>query len=255
MKRTLSLILALLCLFMAGCGEAGIQSQEDLPGRPIGAVTGSIGQYYAQAFTSKGCTVVTFDTPEMLAAALESGVIDAAIAGEEDASACLKASRKLKALDDPLAAEGFSVAVALENPDLLEVVNGALASLAEQGFIRSAVNSYEHGRVPSWNYDGEGTFEKTLTVAVDTTMPPYAYYDEEGTLIGLDVDVARAVACIIGVNVEFIHVDHEGLIDSVRMGNAALALGALAATEENLELACFSTPYAEAAQQIIVRKR
>lgn len=255
MKRGISLILALLCLLFAGCGGSGIRSEADIAGRPIGAVKGTIGYYYAQSYASKGSTVMTFDTPEMLAAALTSGVIDAAVAGEDEAESVVRAGRGLKLLDEPLAAQGFSVAVALENPDLLEVVNSALAVLGEQGFLRSAANSYDHGRVPNWDYAGEGTFPKTLTVAVDTTMPPYAYYDEEGTLIGLDVDVARAVACIIGVNVEFVHVDHQNLIDSVRMGNTALALGALAATEENLELACFSTPYADAVQQLIVRKR
>jgi len=255
MKRGILILLAALLLLCAGCGETGIQSAADLPGRPIGAVTGSIGYFYARAYQAKGSTVMAFDTPQLLAAALESGVIDAAIAGGDDASACLKASRKIKSLDKPLTDAGFSVAVALENPDLLKVVDSALASLGEQGFLRSAANSYSHGRVPSWDYKGEGTFEKTLTVAVDTTLTPYAYYDDEGTLVGLDVDVARAVACIIGVNVEFIHVDQENLIDAVRMGNAALSLGALSATEENLELACFSTPYAEAVQQLIVRKR
>ncbi len=255
LKGLLCLLLAFSLLAVSACGESEIQSAADASGRPVGAVRGSIAQYYAEDLAGSSANVFLFETPELLAAALVSGVIDCAVAGGDQASACLKSSRKIKALEDAMADSGFSIAVALENPDLLEVVNSALATLAEEGFLRSAANSYSHGRIPSWSYKGEGTFENTLTVAVDTTIHPYAYFDEDGKLVGLDVDVARAVACIIGVNVEFIHVNHSDLVDAVRMGNASLALGALSATEQNAELACFSTTYAQSAQQLIVRKR
>ncbi|MGP4847906.1 transporter substrate-binding domain-containing protein, partial [Marinobacter sp. 1Y8] len=43
----------------------------------------------------------------------------------------------------------------------------------------------------------------TINVGTEGTYPPFTYHDESGKLTGYDVEVTRAVADKLGVDVEF----------------------------------------------------
>lgn len=57
-----------------------------------------------------------------------------------------------------------------------------------------------------------------LRVAVDASYPPFAAAEADGTLWGLEVDVARAVATRLGVDVELQNVDAGSGLDALPAG-------------------------------------
>lgn len=253
--RAAAALLLVGAFFISGCGKSPVRSAEDVPLYTVGAAEFTSGAAYAELMRKQGTEVVLYPDTMALTAGLISGGVDCILADEEEAKLCKKMSGRLKVLDDPLAEDGFRIAVALEMPDLLELIDGALTALSNEGLLRSASQSWFHDRSFSGDWAKEGTFEHTLTVAVDTRMKPYAYYDDTGALVGLDVDVARMIACRAGFNVEFIHVDQGDLLDAVRKGNADFAMGALFETEENSTLVRFSQVYVQVTELILVRKR
>ncbi len=63
----------------------------------------------------------------------------------------------------------------------------------------------------------------TIIVATEGTYPPFTYLDEKGQLTGYDVEVVRAVAKKLGVNVEFKTLKWVGILPGVQSGEYDIA--------------------------------
>ena len=55
--------------------------------------------------------------------------------------------------------------------------------------------------------DGQDTAKKTLVVGLDDTFAPMGFRDEQGNLVGFDIDLATAVADELGMQAEFKPID------------------------------------------------
>lgn len=93
--------------------------------------------------------------------------------------------------------------------------------------------------------------EKVLKMATNAEFPPYEYYD--GTqIVGIDVDLAKAIASDMGYKLEIIDMDFGSIISAVQTGKADIAVAAMSVTEEKLQQIDFTNTYATASQLIIV---
>ncbi len=66
-----------------------------------------------------------------------------------------------------------------------------------------------------------------LRVGLDPSWPPFEYVDANGEIVGLDVDLARAIGEKLGVQVHFVVSGWEGLYDALRAGQFDLIISAL----------------------------
>jgi polar amino acid transport system substrate-binding protein len=55
----------------------------------------------------------------------------------------------------------------------------------------------------------------TLRVGLDASFPPFETVDEQGQIVGLDVDLAREIAADLGVEVELVNIGFDGLYDAL----------------------------------------
>lgn len=83
-----------------------------------------------------------------------------------------------------------------------------------------------------------------ITVAVEGTWAPFTYHDENGDLVGFDVEVARYIADHIGVEVEFVEGEWDGLLMGVESGRYDMLVNGCDITDERKEVYDFSDPYA-----------
>jgi polar amino acid transport system substrate-binding protein len=74
--------------------------------------------------------------------ALKTGKVDCVIIDNEPAKAYVAANEGLIILDTQYAVEDYAIAVALENTELLEKINGALKELIDDGTVKSIVEKY-----------------------------------------------------------------------------------------------------------------
>ena len=74
--------------------------------------------------------------------ALKTGKVDCVIIDNEPAKAYVAANEGLKILDTQYAVEDYAIAVALENTELLEKINGALKELIEDGTVAAIIEKY-----------------------------------------------------------------------------------------------------------------
>ena len=59
-------------------------------------------------------------------------------------------------------------------------------------------------------------FNGTLRIATSAPYPPFEYYDEKNELVGIDIDVVRAIAAKMGVAVVFDNIQFDGIIPGVQ---------------------------------------
>jgi len=95
----------------------------------------------------------------------------------------------------------------------------------------------------------------TLVVATSGTLFPASYYGEDNeTLTGFDVEVARAVANELGLDVDFRIMAFDAMLASLTTGQVDLAVNDINRTAEREERVRFSTPYKFSWATLMVRE-
>ncbi|WP_195251553.1 transporter substrate-binding domain-containing protein [Romboutsia sp. 1001713B170207_170306_H8] len=96
-----------------------------------------------------------------------------------------------------------------------------------------------------------------LIVATSADYPPYEFHkiiDGKDTIVGLDAMIDKDIADGIGVELEFLDMDFDGVLGAVNADKADLVLAGMTATDERKESVNFSEPYYHEKNKIIVRK-
>ena len=90
-----------------------------------------------------------------------------------------------------------------------------------------------------------------LVMATNAEFPAYEYHQGD-KIVGIDVEICQAIADELGRELVIEDMAFDSVITSVYTGKADLGAAGLTVTEDRLKNINFSTPYATAAQVIIV---
>ena len=92
-----------------------------------------------------------------------------------------------------------------------------------------------------------------IVVAMEGTWAPWTYHDDNNDLVGYDVEVAQNIAEKLGVEVEFVEGEWDGLLAGLDAGRYDIMVNGVGVTDERAEKYNFSTPYAYNKTAVIVR--
>ncbi len=103
---------------------------------------------------------------------------------------------------------------------------------------------------------GEYTLEKgILKVGMEIGYPPMEYYAEDGkTPMGFDVQLAKAVADKLGLQIEYIDTAWDGIFAGLETDKYDVIFSACTITDERKSSMDFSTPYVGNGQSLILTK-
>jgi polar amino acid transport system substrate-binding protein len=93
-----------------------------------------------------------------------------------------------------------------------------------------------------------------LRFVTDNDYPPFHYFDEEGVLTGFNVDLAKAICEVLGVECEVRPVDWDDLFASLDKGEADAAIASIRISEESLTKADFTSRYYATPARFIAKK-
>ncbi len=94
---------------------------------------------------------------------------------------------------------------------------------------------------------------ETLKMGSSIDFAPYEYYDDEtGDIVGIDVEIAYAIAEKMGYELEIVDMQFDSIIAAVVSGKVDFGMSGFTITEERKQNVDFSTPYTTAVQSIIV---
>ena len=96
--------------------------------------------------------------------------------------------------------------------------------------------------------------EGKLVMGTNAAFPPYEFTDGNGEIVGIDAEIAKAVADKMGVELEIKDMEFDSLIPAVQGGSIDVALAGMTVTEKRLESVNFSDTYATGVQVIIVKE-
>lgn len=100
---------------------------------------------------------------------------------------------------------------------------------------------------------GCGRDDGSLRMVTEATFPPYEFLRGR-EVVGVDVEVCRAIAERLGKPLQIVNVDFDAVIASVISGEADLAAAGLTVTEDRKRSVDFSEPYLTTGIVVIYRK-
>ena len=94
---------------------------------------------------------------------------------------------------------------------------------------------------------------RVLRVLVLPDRMPFAFQNREGRLVGMDVEMARALAADLEVDVQFFQTDLDGLAGQLAAGTGDIAMSGVAVTPDRATGTLFSTPYLDETLAFVTR--
>lgn len=93
---------------------------------------------------------------------------------------------------------------------------------------------------------------KTLVMGSSCDFPPYESIGDDGSYVGIDVEIATAVCEKLGATLEIKDMEFSGIIAAVENNAVDFGMSGMTVTEERKESVNFSTAYETAVQSILV---
>ncbi len=84
---------------------------------------------------------------------------------------------------------------------------------------------------------------EVVVVLTSSGYEPYQMVNEQGELIGFDIDLMEAIADYLGWTIEWRDVDFDGIIASLQANQAPLAIAGITPTAERAQMVDFSNIY------------
>ena len=124
--------------------QTGLEQPEALKGKKVGVQIGTTGDFAVSEI--EGAEVVRYDTIDLAVVALQNKNIDAVVSDAPTMASYVKEKEDIKLSGDIFTAEEYGMAMRLEDTELHEAVNAALAKLKESGKLQELMDTWTGGK-------------------------------------------------------------------------------------------------------------
>ncbi len=101
----------------------------------------------------------------------------------------------------------------------------------------------------------EDSGKEKLIMSTNAGFPPYEYVDEKGNIVGIDVEIAEAIADKLGMELVIDDMQFEAALEAAQSGKSDMVMAGVTVSEERLKAMDFSNSYATAIQVVIVPEK
>ena len=99
------------------------------------------------------------------------------------------------------------------------------------------------------------TLEKgKLIMSTNAAFPPYEMTDDAGNFIGIDVEVAQAIADKLGLELVIDNMEFTAALEAAQQGKSDMVMAGVTVNEDRLAVMDFSDSYATGIQVVIVKE-
>jgi polar amino acid transport system substrate-binding protein len=99
-----------------------------------------------------------------------------------------------------------------------------------------------------------GAAAQKLAIGTEGAYPPFNGVAADGSLVGFDIDIAKALCAEMGADCTFVTQDWEGIIPALQSGRFDAIISSMAITEEHRKKVDFTHAYYRTVPAIAVRK-
>lgn len=93
---------------------------------------------------------------------------------------------------------------------------------------------------------------EVIRVGTDPTWPPYQMLDNNGDIVGFEVDIANECAERLGLTIEWNDVSFDNIILSVQQGQLDMGVSGFSITAERLDQVSFTVPHSTTLGQVVM---
>lgn len=115
----------------------------------------------------------------------------------------------------------------------------------------TACGKKEASSTDSWKTIEE---DKKVTIGLDDTFVPMGFKDEDGKIVGFDVDLAKAVFKEYGIKADFQPIDWSMKENELENGTIDLIWNGYTVTKSREKKVLFTDPYAQNEQVLVTKK-
>ena len=119
------------------------------------------------------------------------------------------------------------------------ITNGINDATGTTGSGEQALNTLEAGK---------------LIMSTNAEFPPYEMTDDDGNYIGIDVEIATAIAEKLGLELEIMDVDFDAALLAVQEGKSDIVMAGVTVNEDRKLVMDFTESYATGVQVVIVKE-
>ena len=92
------------------------------------------------------------------------------------------------------------------------------------------------------------------TVAASCDYPPLEYIDDNGKIVGYEMDLIQAIANEVGIKIKIVNVSFDGIIAGIQGKQYDIGASGLTITEDRKATCDFSTPVLQFSLSIVTKK-
>ena len=96
--------------------------------------------------------------------------------------------------------------------------------------------------------------EGTLIMSTNAEFPPYESTDDDGNFIGIDIEIAQAIADKLGLKLEIDDMGFDAALLAVQQGKSDIVMAGVSVTDDRELVMDFSTSYATGVQVVIIKE-
>ena len=132
---------------------------------------------------------------------------------------------------------------------MIKIILGMVAVLTL--VTLTACGKKEASSTDSWKTIEE---DKKVTIGLDDTFVPMGFKDEDGEIVGFDVDLAKAVFKEYGIKADFQPIDWSMKESELENGTIDLIWNGYTVTKSREKKVLFTDPYAQNEQVLVTKK-
>lgn len=96
--------------------------------------------------------------------------------------------------------------------------------------------------------------EGKLIMSTNAEFPPYESTDDAGNFIGIDIEIAQAIADKLGLELVIDNMEFTAALEAAQQGKADMVMAGVTVNEDRLAVMDFSNTYATGVQVVIVKE-
>ena len=96
--------------------------------------------------------------------------------------------------------------------------------------------------------------EGKLIMSTNAAFPPYEMTDDTGAVVGIDADIAAAIAEKLGLELQIDDMEFDSALLAVQQGKSDMVMAGVSVTDDRLLVMDFTDSYATGVQVVIVKE-
>lgn len=239
MKRIISCALCLLFIFgFTSCDEINEISRIE---KTVAVKYSSGNELAVEEYVLQGFTKVTYNSSADVVLSVENKKSDYGILDDFEFISFTSAGRNIKKLETCDYSPEYCAYFNAGNKSLKEAFNKAIGDLKNDGILEKIKNAHLKGE--RFSSSVKVNENGTLVMLCDPSFENRVYTDEDGNVVGLDVDIAYEICNYLGYDLEIVTADFDELFIKLNEGDGDFIMSACEVNEERAEYYLLSDTY------------